>query len=90
MRAAGDKQLFGGGTKRQQRTPGKVRHLLNSIICVSLFSVFCHVPVVRVSTEELVLMHGPRLGEFSCQCGIKGTVLPFIDHLCNVGKYIYI
>ncbi|KAL9973604.1 hypothetical protein ACROYT_G020081 [Oculina patagonica] len=28
--------------------------------------------------------HGPRLGEFSCQCGIEGTVLPFIDDVCNV------
>ena len=51
MRAAGDKQLFGAS-----KTLAKVRHPLNSIPCVSLFSVFCHVPVVRVITEELVLM----------------------------------
>jgi len=29
-------------------------------------------------------IHGPGLGEFSCQCGVEITVLPFIDHLCNV------
>lgn len=29
-------------------------------------------------------IHGPQLGEFSCQCGVEITVLPFIDNLCNV------
>ncbi|KAJ7371435.1 Hyaluronan and proteoglycan link protein 2, partial [Desmophyllum pertusum] len=29
-------------------------------------------------------IHGPRLGEFSCQCGVEITVLPFIDDTCNV------
>ncbi|KAJ7371439.1 Hyaluronan and proteoglycan link protein 3 [Desmophyllum pertusum] len=29
-------------------------------------------------------IHGPRLGEFSCQCGVEITVLPFIDDKCNV------
>ena len=32
-------------------------------------------------------IQGPGLGEFSCQCGIEITVLPFIDNTCNVGKY---
>ncbi|KAJ7371441.1 hypothetical protein OS493_025911 [Desmophyllum pertusum] len=31
-------------------------------------------------------IHGRRMGEFSCQCGVEVTVLPFIDDKCNVGK----
>ncbi|KAL9973639.1 hypothetical protein ACROYT_G020120 [Oculina patagonica] len=31
-------------------------------------------------------IHGPRLGEFSCQCGIEVSVLPFIDDVCNVDR----
>ncbi|XP_078370351.1 uncharacterized protein LOC144654127 [Oculina patagonica] len=29
-------------------------------------------------------IQGSRVGEFSCQCGIEGTILPFIDDVCNV------
>ncbi|KAL9973607.1 hypothetical protein ACROYT_G020085 [Oculina patagonica] len=29
-------------------------------------------------------INGPRLDEFSCQCGVEITVLPFLDKKCNI------